>query len=242
MSKLLSDRTLTTFKNIQIISNKSTNLFVNLLESRIFSRTAKYRKIPIELLEPVKNLGNEGDIVKVKPGYMRNDLYPNRKANYYIPKKGKNKLLQSKGPSQIHQIAKGGQITLAIFGKPYVDKKNNAPKVLQYFKETQKKIAILNQIPSLTFDCDLDGDFNDPTKLKNPMKLEDILNRIKNDYNITLNLDDIEFHEINSSEISWTGDYKCLFHFREIQHTVPLKIVVKPTIGFQGTRILSSDK
>lgn len=51
---------------------------------------------------------------------MRNDLYPSRKANYYIPMKGKNKLFQSKGPSQIHQIAKGGQITLAIFGKPYV--------------------------------------------------------------------------------------------------------------------------
>jgi hypothetical protein len=57
---LLSNRTPTTFKNIHIFSNKSTNLFVNLLESRIFSRTAKYRKVAIELLEPVKNLGNKG--------------------------------------------------------------------------------------------------------------------------------------------------------------------------------------
>jgi hypothetical protein len=51
---------------------------------------------------------------------MRNDLYPNRKASYYIPTKGKNKLLRSEGPSQIHQMSKGGQITLAVLGKPYV--------------------------------------------------------------------------------------------------------------------------
>jgi hypothetical protein len=117
------------------------------------------------------------------------------------------------------------------------DKKNNAPKVLKYFKETQKKIAILNHIPSLTFECDLDGDVNNPIKLKNPVKLEDILNRIKSEYYISLNLDDIEFYGINSSEIGWTGDHKCLFHFREIQHTVSVKIVVNPLIGFQGTKI-----
>ncbi|CAB4406562.1 unnamed protein product [Rhizophagus irregularis] len=242
MSTLLSNRTLTTFRNAQIISNKSANLFVNLLDSKIFSRAVRYRKVSIELLEHVKNLGNEGNIVKVKPGYMRNDLYPNRKANYYIPTKGKNKLLQSEGPSQIHQISKGGQITLAVLGKSYVDKKNNAPKVLKYFKETQKKIAILNHIPSLTFECDLDGDANNPTKLRNSVKLEDILNRIKSEYFISLNLDDIEFHETNSSEINRTGDYKCLFHFREIQHTISVKIIVKPSIGFQGTKNLSSDE
>lgn len=61
MSILLSNRTLTTtFKNTQIISNKSENLFVNLLGSKIFSRAVKYRRVTIELLEPVKNLGNEG--------------------------------------------------------------------------------------------------------------------------------------------------------------------------------------
>jgi len=122
------------------------------------------------------------------------------------------------------------------------DKKKNAPRVLQYFKEIQKKIAILNHIPSLDFDCDLDGDLNVPTKLKNPVKLEDILNRIKNSYDITLNLNDIEFHEINSDEIHWTGNYKCLFNFREIQHKVPVKIIVRPSIGFQGTKNLSSDE
>ncbi|GBB85160.1 hypothetical protein RclHR1_11710002 [Rhizophagus clarus] len=236
MSTLLSNRTLTTFKNIQILPNKSESLFVNLIASKIFSRAAKYRKITIELLEPVKNLGNEGDIVKVKPGYMRNDLYPNRKANYFIPTKGKNKLSRSEGPSQIHQLSKGGQITLAVLGKPYIDKKNNAPKVLKYFKETQKKIAILNHIPSLTFECDLDGDVNNPTKLKDPVKLEYVLDRIKSEHNISMNLEDIEFHEINSSEIDLTGNYKCLFHFREIQHSVSVKIVVKPSIGFQGTK------
>ncbi|CAG8689201.1 3830_t:CDS:2 [Funneliformis caledonium] len=236
MSTLLSNRTITTSKSVQIISNKSSNLFVNLLESRIFSRTAKYRKVTIELLTPVKNLGEKGEIVKVKPGYMRNDLYPSRKANYFIPTVGKNKSLQSKGPSQIHQIAKGGQITLAILGRSYADKKKNAPRVLQYFEEIQKKVAILNHIPSLDFDRDLDGDLNIPTKLQNPVKLEDILNRVKSGYNMIFNLDDIEFHENNSGEIHRTGDYKCLFHFREIQIKVPVKIVVKPSIGFQGTK------
>lgn len=60
MSTLLSNRTLTTFRNAQIISNKSANLFVNLLDSKIFSRAVRYRKVTIELLEHVKNLGNEG--------------------------------------------------------------------------------------------------------------------------------------------------------------------------------------
>ena len=53
-------RTITTYKNIQIVSKKSSNLLVKLLESRIFIRTAKYRKVEIELLIPVKNLGEEG--------------------------------------------------------------------------------------------------------------------------------------------------------------------------------------
>lgn len=34
----------------------------------------------IILLEKIRNLGNLGDQVKVKPGYMRNYLAPNRKA------------------------------------------------------------------------------------------------------------------------------------------------------------------
>ncbi|CAI2181120.1 9548_t:CDS:2 [Funneliformis geosporum] len=167
MSTLLSNRTITTSKSIQIISNKSSNLFVNLLESRIFIRTAKYRKVTIELLTPVINLGEKG--------YMRNDLYPSRKANYYIPTAGKYNSLQSKGPSQIHQIAKGGQITLAILGRSYA-------------------------------------------------------------------VHDIEFHENNSGEIHRTGDFKCLFHFSEIQRKVPVKIVVKPSVGFQGTKNLSTDE
>ena len=57
--RVLSNRTITTFKNIQIVSKKSSNLLVKLLESRIFIRTAKYRKVEIELLTPVKNLDEE---------------------------------------------------------------------------------------------------------------------------------------------------------------------------------------
>ena len=34
----------------------------------------------ILLVEPVENLGSEGDIVKVKPGYARNFLFPQEKA------------------------------------------------------------------------------------------------------------------------------------------------------------------
>lgn len=34
----------------------------------------------ILLVEPVENLGSEGDIVKVRPGYARNFLFPRKKA------------------------------------------------------------------------------------------------------------------------------------------------------------------
>ncbi len=34
----------------------------------------------ILLLEPIENLGSEGDIVKVRPGYARNFLFPRNKA------------------------------------------------------------------------------------------------------------------------------------------------------------------
>ena len=34
----------------------------------------------ILLVEPVDNLGSEGDIVKVRPGYARNFLFPKNKA------------------------------------------------------------------------------------------------------------------------------------------------------------------
>ena len=34
----------------------------------------------ILLVEPVENLGSEGDIVKVRPGYARNYLFPQEKA------------------------------------------------------------------------------------------------------------------------------------------------------------------
>jgi len=33
----------------------------------------------ILLVEPVENLGSEGDIVKVRPGYARNYLFPRKK-------------------------------------------------------------------------------------------------------------------------------------------------------------------
>ena len=34
----------------------------------------------ISLVEPIDNLGSEGDIVKVRPGYARNFLFPQKKA------------------------------------------------------------------------------------------------------------------------------------------------------------------
>ena len=34
----------------------------------------------ILLIEPVQNLGSEGDIVKVRPGFARNYLFPRKKA------------------------------------------------------------------------------------------------------------------------------------------------------------------
>ena len=34
----------------------------------------------ILLVEPIENLGSEGDIVKVRPGYARNFLFPRKKA------------------------------------------------------------------------------------------------------------------------------------------------------------------
>jgi len=34
----------------------------------------------ILLVEPIENLGSEGDIVKVRPGYARNFLFPRKKS------------------------------------------------------------------------------------------------------------------------------------------------------------------
>jgi large subunit ribosomal protein L9 len=34
----------------------------------------------ILLVKPIENLGSEGDIVKVRPGYARNFLFPRKKA------------------------------------------------------------------------------------------------------------------------------------------------------------------
>ncbi|CAG8730008.1 3139_t:CDS:2, partial [Dentiscutata heterogama] len=77
---------LTTLKIIQLNNDKPPKIFRKALELSFFSRNARKRKIAVQLIQPLSSLGNKGDIVKVSPGYMRHRLYPNRVANYYIPR------------------------------------------------------------------------------------------------------------------------------------------------------------
>ena len=49
--------------------------------ARTFAKSAN-RRVPIILKQEVTNLGVEGDFVRVKPGYMRNFLYPQKMAVY----------------------------------------------------------------------------------------------------------------------------------------------------------------
>ncbi|ORX99185.1 hypothetical protein K493DRAFT_348760 [Basidiobolus meristosporus CBS 931.73] len=43
--------------------------------------------IEIKLLADVKNLGKKDDIVTVKPGHMRDDLFPKRLAEYVVKRR-----------------------------------------------------------------------------------------------------------------------------------------------------------
>ena len=49
--------------------------------ARTFAKSAN-RRVPIILKQEVTNLGVQGDLVRVKPGYMRNFLYPQKMAVY----------------------------------------------------------------------------------------------------------------------------------------------------------------
>eukprot|EP00210_Caulerpa_lentillifera_P008718 g8316.t1 len=47
-------------------------------------RGSSRRRVLIKLTKDVKHLGKQDDIVYVKPGHMRHDLYPSRKAVYAL--------------------------------------------------------------------------------------------------------------------------------------------------------------
>ncbi|CAG8501007.1 24402_t:CDS:2 [Racocetra persica] len=147
---------------------------------------------------------------------MRHRLYPNRIADYYIPK-GPKENKSEDGKKQIHLLAKGGQITLALYDR----------YVMQYFHELQKTLSKLNHSRHLIFQRESANDPNDRSILKKPVTRDDIINQIKESLNLSININDIEFQPDISDMIQNSGNYTCFVMFREIEHKVPLKIVVE---------------
>ncbi|CAG8641827.1 509_t:CDS:2, partial [Racocetra fulgida] len=160
---------------------------------------------------------------------MRHKLYPDRIANYYIPK-GPKENKSEDGKKQIHLLAKGGQITLALYGQPYKSGKklresDDDRYVMQYFHELQKTLSKLNHSRHLIFQRESANDPNDLSILKKPVTRDDIINQIKESLNLSININDIEFQQDISDMIQNSGNYTCFVMFREIEHKVPLKIV-----------------
>ncbi|CAG8532469.1 hypothetical protein C2G38_2168128 [Gigaspora rosea] len=230
MSILLSSRPLTTLKIIQLNNDKPPKIFRKALESSFFSRNARKRKIAVQLIQPLSSLGNKGDIVKVSPGYMRHRLYPNRVANYYIPR-GPKENNSEDGKKQIHLLAKSGQITLALFGQPYKSGKklheSDNQYVMQYFHDLQKTLSKLNHSRHFIFERESAKDPNDLSILKSPVTREDIVDKIKESLDLSININDIEFQQDISNMIQNSGNHTCFVSFREIDHKVPLKLVVQ---------------
>ncbi|CAG8452869.1 28312_t:CDS:2 [Dentiscutata erythropus] len=197
MSILLSSRLLTTLKIIQLNNDKPPKIFRKALELSFFSRNARKRKIAVQLIQPLSSLGNKG--------YMRHRLYPNRFANYYIPR-GPKENESEDGKKQIHLLAKGGQITLALYGQPYKS---------------------LNHSCHLIFERESARDPNDLSVLKSPVTREDIVDKIKESLGLSININDIEFHQDISKMIQNSGNHTCFVTFREIDYKVPLKVVVQ---------------
>ncbi|KAI9290756.1 hypothetical protein K502DRAFT_310168 [Neoconidiobolus thromboides FSU 785] len=80
---------------IRKCSNSTPNIFVSESQVSGFSLIAKRHKkrkpaLTVKLLTYVEKLGQAGDIIKVRPGHMRNDLYPNQLAQYVL--KDKNQI------------------------------------------------------------------------------------------------------------------------------------------------------
>ncbi|ODV93640.1 hypothetical protein PACTADRAFT_35398 [Pachysolen tannophilus NRRL Y-2460] len=53
-----------------------------------FSAISKRKRIQVQLLNDVQNLGSKGEIVSVRPSYMINVLHRNNGASYILPNQG----------------------------------------------------------------------------------------------------------------------------------------------------------
>ncbi|CAG8472376.1 28627_t:CDS:2 [Gigaspora margarita] len=203
MSILLSSRPLTTLKIIQLNNDKPPKIFRKALESSFFSRNVRKRKIAVQLIQPLSSLGNKG------------------------PKENKS----DDGKKQIHLLAKSGQITLALFGQPYKSGKklheSDNQYVMQYFHDLQKTLSKLNHSRHFIFERESAKDPNDLSILKSPVTREDIVDKIKESLNLSININDIEFQQDISNMIQNSGNHTCFVTFREIDHKVPLKLVVQ---------------
>ncbi|RHZ79604.1 hypothetical protein Glove_143g32 [Diversispora epigaea] len=230
MSILLSSRTLTTFKTLHLNCDKPPNVFRNVIKPLFITRNTKKRKIVIKLLRDHETLGKKDDIVYVKPGYMRHRLYPQRIANYYI-RKGSD--IETEGQKQIHLLAKGGQLTLAIHGTGYSPVVKGVPRsianddqyVTLYFEEIQKKIAKLRHLEKLEFNR-ISAEKDDPKIIRDSVGTLDIAYKIKEKCDLSFNQDDIEFQNDND-KITRAGDYICNFCFRDIDMKIPVKVSIK---------------
>ncbi|CAG8456544.1 9123_t:CDS:2 [Diversispora eburnea] len=157
-------------------------------------------------------------------------LYPQRIANYYI-RRGSD--IETEGQKQIHLLAKGGQLTLAIHGTGYSPVVKGVPRsianddqyVTLYFEEIQKKIAKLRHLEKLEFNR-MSAEKEDTKIIRDSVGTLDVAYQIREKCDLSFNQDDIEF-QYDNDKITRAGDYICNFCFRDIDMKIPVKISIK---------------
>lgn len=81
------------------------------LRTKVTKSSAKREFIPIQLLKDVKNVGVAGEILKVRPGYMRNFLHHDNKACYITATQGPRIPVVESAPKEVLKKKKAKKIT-----------------------------------------------------------------------------------------------------------------------------------
>ena len=115
---------------------------------KVTKRVTKREFIPIQLLKDVKNVGVAGELLKVRPGFMRNFLHHHNKACYITPTQGPRiTVVESLSKSQVLKTRNKATTVNAAASPTKETLSFNAEE-----EETQSKAISLEELSSIFSD------------------------------------------------------------------------------------------
>ncbi|RKP24944.1 hypothetical protein SYNPS1DRAFT_29312 [Syncephalis pseudoplumigaleata] len=166
------------------------------------------KRIRIKLLMDKPGMGQAGDVVEVKPGFMRNELYPKGVAEYVIVYTGpRNRQAEAEQVAEQarEKAIKSGQLDPSIHRDLYIRLRAKADRI-----ESLSAIEFVR--PRIR---------PNDSAIFGSVSADDILNQLRSEYQVELDPNSIEIERIKA-----LGQYTCQIQIPHLGK-FPLKVKVK---------------